>query len=133
MKLEFKLWMEQLTQDSEKLDHLARRIQSFTLTAANQAKSAGKAFKEFQTFNANYGLHQPGIYNYLTTRYSGRQESDPETLKKLSQMLQQVATINEPQAVYTKGAGWHHWIINGDMQRGEKGTNKTYVPVHKGC
>jgi hypothetical protein len=76
-----------------------------------------------------YGLNTAQIYDHLAARISGKEDLNQNNQQILTEMIQKMVSVNVPNAKYTKGAGWHHWIINGDMPRGANGTNKTYIGV----
>lgn len=127
----FKLWInESFTDNSEKLNQIARRIWANVAAQTNQ-DSKKEDFKAFQMWAIGRGLNQSAVYGWLTQRMSGYEEESPDNNQQISDMTNQMANAPAPpETQYTKGAGWHHWIINGDMGRGTKGTDKTYISVH---
>lgn len=127
----FKLWInESFTDNSEKLNQIAKRIWANVTAQTNQA-SKKEDFKNFQMWAIGRGMHQAAVYDWLTQRMSGKEELTPENTQQITDMVNQMANAPMPsEAEYTKGAGWHHWIINKDMARSTKGTDKTYISVH---
>lgn len=127
----FKLWFnESFTDNTEKLNQIAKRIWANVTAQINQA-SKKEDFQTFQKWAIGRGLHQTAVYGWLTQRVSGKENATPENNQQITDMANQMANApSPPEAQYTKGEGWHHWIINGDMARGTKGTDKIYISVH---
>jgi hypothetical protein len=58
-------------------------------------------------------------------------KEDANKFKELTNFIEQLKQgAIKAGAQYVKGTGWHHFIINGDMPRGPKGTAKAYIPLH---
>lgn len=129
--LNFKLWInESFTDNSEKLNQIARRIWANVTVQSHQASEKREDFKDFQTWSIGRGMHQAAVYGWLTQRMSGREDETPQNSQEINNMTQEMSSASVKNAVYIKGDGWHHWVINGDIPRSEKGTDKTYISVH---
>lgn len=127
----FAQWIcESFTDNTEKLNQIARRIKANVLAKVNKSIDAKEDFKEFQKFAMGHGMHSMSIYGWLTQRMSGYEEVSSENTKQIENMMNQMISTSVDGAEYVRGQGWHHWAINGDMPRGSKGTDKTYISVH---
>jgi hypothetical protein len=129
--MNFKQWLnESFTDKNEKVNQIAKRIWANVAATVNREKSKTQ-FNKFQILASGLGFSSSHVYGWLTQRLSGREEITPENQREAEQMAQQMASAPAPpEAQYTKGSGWHHWIINGDMGRAAAGTSKTYIPIH---
>lgn len=127
----FKQWInESFTDHDEKINQIAKRIWANVAATVNKQKDK-EPFPEFQMWAMGRGFHKMAVYGWLTQRISGREELNPQNAQEIQAMTQAMASAPAPpEAQYQKGAGWHHWIINGDMGRSAQGTAKTYIPVH---
>jgi hypothetical protein len=117
------------TSTDEKLNQIARRIWANATAQANQSIKKREDFKNFQVYKR---MSDMAVYDWLTQRMSGREEATAENNKEATNMALTMANAPAPPgAQYSKGLGWHHWIVNGDdLPRGDQGTNKTYISVH---
>ena len=119
----------------EKINHIAKRISSYAMAMSYQAEQKGRTYDEFKSMPGNFSLHQPALYNYIVTRYSGREQKGDlyqgkSNVDALQNMINNMLNIQLPPNVeYVKGAGWAHYIVNGDSARRKEGTDKSYVGV----
>ena len=128
----FEQWIcESFTDNTEKLNQIARRIKANVLATVYKYIDAKKDFKRFQILASGEEFNSMAhIYDWLTRRMSGYEEATSENTEQIKNMISQMISVSVNGAEYVKGSGWHHWVINGDMPRGPKGTNKTYISVH---
>jgi hypothetical protein len=138
--INFEQWVcESFTDNTEKVNQIARRVKANVIAMVNKVIDSNSAdFKTFQKLapgGARYegmsgGMHRMSIYGWLTQRMSGYEEDTPENTRQINNMMSQMIAPSVNGAEYDQGLGWHHWKINGDIPRGSKGTDKTYISVH---
>jgi hypothetical protein len=134
--INFEQWVcESFTDNTEKVNQIARRIKANVIAMVNKVIDSNSAdFKTFQklaiTRSGGVGFNDRSIYGWLTQRMSGYEKDTPESTKQINNMMSQMIEPSVNGAEYIRGSGWHHWVINGDISRGSKGTDKTYISVH---
>lgn len=136
----FRVWLESSDPIKSKVVAQARNIMATALAVANQAARQGKDWAWFETYGIGAGLHQAAIYHRLTARTTGYDPSkgkigdadNPAVIAQIDQALTAAVTGSQSiqGVVYQKGAGWHHWIVNGDRNRTARdASTKHYLSI----